>query len=82
MEPLRRARIRTWRQCSATATERIRLKRRQFSALATTAALGLGLHRGASAQGDTPITAADYTRMGTPVPVSTPPGTVDGRAGK
>jgi thiol:disulfide interchange protein DsbA len=55
------------------------LKRRQFSALAATATLGLGLglHRAASAQGDTPVTASDYTRVGTPVPVSTPPGTVD-----
>jgi protein dithiol oxidoreductase (disulfide-forming) len=62
---------------SATATERIRLKRRQFSALAATATLGLGLHRVASAQADTPITASDYIRIATPLPVSTPPGTVD-----
>jgi thiol:disulfide interchange protein DsbA len=55
----------------------IRLKRRQFSALAATATLGLGLSRGASAQGDAPINANDYTRVGTPIPVSTPPGTVD-----
>ena len=53
------------------------MKRRQFSALAATATLGLGLHRLASAQGDTPITASDYTRIATPLPVSTPPGTVD-----
>lgn len=53
------------------------MKRRQFSALAATATLGLGLHRAASAQGDGAVTAADYTRVGTPVPVSTPPGTVD-----
>ena len=52
------------------------MKRRHFSALAATATLGLGLHRSACAQ-DTPITAADYTRLATPVPVSTPPGTVD-----
>ena len=53
------------------------MKRRQFSALAATATLGLGLHRAASAQGDTPITANDYTKVPTPIPVSTPPGTVD-----
>ena len=53
------------------------MKRRQFSALAATSTLGLGLHRVASAQGDTPITAADYTRIATPLQVSTPPGTVD-----
>ncbi len=53
------------------------MKRRQFSSLAATAALGLGLHRGASAQADTPVTASDYSRIGTPIPVSTPPGTVD-----
>lgn len=53
------------------------MKRRQFSTLAATATLGLGLHRVASAQGDAPVTAADYTRIATPLPVSTPPGTVD-----
>ena len=51
------------------------MKRRQFSALA--AAATLGLHRAASAQGDAPITASDYTRLATPLPVSTPPGTVE-----
>lgn len=57
------------------------MKRRQFSALAATATatlgLGLGLHRAASAQADTPVTASDYVRVATPVPVSTPAGTVD-----
>lgn len=53
------------------------MKRRQFSALAATATLGLGLHRVASAQGDTTITAADYTKVPTPIPVSAPAGTVD-----
>ena len=57
-------------------TERIRVKRRHFSALAASAPLTLGLPRVAWAQ-DAPITAADYTKLGTPVPVSTPPGTVD-----
>ena len=52
------------------------MKRRQFSALAATT-LGLGLHRAASAQAGAPVTASDYTRIATPVPVSTPPGTVD-----
>ena len=55
----------------------IRLKRRQFSVLAASATLGLGLSREASAQGSAPISAADYARIGSPVPVSTPPGTVD-----
>ena len=53
------------------------MKRRQFSALAATATLGLGLHRVASAQGETPVTANDYTKVPTPIPVSTPPGMVD-----
>lgn len=53
------------------------MKRRQFSALAATATLGLGLHRVAAAQNTTPVTAADYQKIGTPIPVSTPPGTVD-----
>ena len=53
------------------------MNRRQFSALAASATLGPGLHRAASAQGDTPVTAGDYTRIGTPLPVSAPPGTVD-----
>ena len=57
-------------------TERIRVKRRHFSALAASAPLTLGLPRVAWAQ-DAPVTAADYTKLGTPVPVSTPPGTVD-----
>jgi protein dithiol oxidoreductase (disulfide-forming) len=53
------------------------LKRRHFTALAATATLGLGLHRVASAQGGTTITANDYTKVPTPIAVSTPPGTVD-----
>jgi len=53
------------------------LQRRQFSALAASASLGLGLHRAASAQGDAPVTASDYTKIGTPVPVSAPAGSVD-----
>ena len=55
----------------------IRLKRRQFSALAASTTLGLGLARQARAQGGAPIGAADYARIGSPVQVSTPPGTVD-----
>jgi thiol:disulfide interchange protein DsbA len=57
--------------------ERIRLKRRQFSALAAGATLGLGLPRLAAAQDGTPVTAADYTKIGTPLPVAAPAGTVD-----
>ncbi len=53
------------------------MKRRQFSALAATATLGLGLHRVASAQATPPITADDYTKVPTAIPVSSPPGTVD-----
>ena len=53
------------------------MKRRQFTALAATATLGLGLQRVAFAQATTPVTAADYQKLATPIPVSTPPGMVD-----
>ena len=51
------------------------MKRRHFSALAA-ASLGMGLARTASAQG-APVAGQDYTKLSTPAPVSTPPGTVD-----
>jgi thiol:disulfide interchange protein DsbA len=51
------------------------LKRRRFSALAAVATLGL--HRAATAQGPTPVTASDYTKMPVPLPVSAPAGSVE-----
>ena len=53
------------------------MKRRQFSALAAGAAVGMGLPRIAAAQDGTPVTAADYRKVGTPLPVAAPAGTVD-----
>ncbi len=58
--------------------ERIRLQRRQFSALAA-ASLGLGLARtaGAADAPAHPVTSKDYQTLDKPVPVSAPAGTVD-----
>ena len=53
------------------------MERRQFSALAAGATLGLGLTRIAAAQDGTPVTARDYTKIATPLPVATPAGSVD-----
>ena len=53
------------------------MKRRQFSALAAGAAVGMGLPRIAAAQDGTPVTAADYRKVGTPLPVAAPAGSVD-----
>ena len=54
----------------------MRLKRRQFTALATGVTLGCARPRGAAAQAD-PRAASDYTAIAAPVPVATPAGTVD-----
>lgn len=54
-----------------------RVKRRHFSALAAGAALGLGLHRAASAQPATIARPRDQVSIVPPVPVAAPPGTVD-----
>ena len=55
------------------------MKRRQFTALAAGAALGAGLPRVAPAQGESAAIATprDWTAIEPPVPLATPPGTVD-----
>ena len=62
-------------RATAPPTERIRLKRRHFSALAA-ASLGLGLVRTASAQG-APVAGQDYKAVANPSPLALPPGTVE-----
>ena len=54
------------------------MKRRQFSALAAGAGLVAGLPRLVHAQVESPViaTAADYTSITPPLPLSMPPGTV------
>lgn len=53
------------------------MKRRHFAALAAGATLGLGLARVASAQPETIARPRDHVPIAPPVPVATPPGTVD-----